>query len=90
MKKNPNIVARNIHNTYYLIDIKGNYYNDICNLYETNEIGYFLWNTIEEEVDVEKMKKVLLNNIVGEYNIEVIESDINDFVETLKENGFIV
>jgi hypothetical protein len=44
--KNENIVARQIHDTYFLINIADNYAHDKCILYQVNEIGYFIWSNI--------------------------------------------
>ena len=49
MRKNESIVARKIHDTYFLIDTKENYSDEKCRLYEINEIGYFLWNNISKD-----------------------------------------
>ena len=40
--KNPNIVCRDIHGSYFLIDITDNFSDNVCSLYEMNEIGRFI------------------------------------------------
>lgn len=49
IKKNPNIVARKIHGSSFLIDISDNYSGDKCALYEINETGMFIWSNIDRE-----------------------------------------
>lgn len=43
IRKRENIVARVIHDSYFLIDIKQNYLDDKARIYEVNEIGYYIW-----------------------------------------------
>lgn len=43
---NEKVVAREIHGSYFLIDITDNYSGDRCALYEINETGMFLWKNL--------------------------------------------
>ena len=60
MRKNESIVARKIHDTYFLIDTKENYSDEKCRLYEINEIGYFLWNNISKDNSLNELTALLL------------------------------
>ena len=51
-QRNPNIRCRRIHETWFLIDITQNY-DDICRLYELNEMGSFIWEQLERPMTVD-------------------------------------
>ena len=44
--KNQNIVKREIHKEYFLINIKQNYLNDKCYLYLLNTMGNYIWDLL--------------------------------------------
>ncbi len=87
--RNQNVVLRCIHNSFFLIDITENYLEKKFDLYEINEIGVFLWNRMEKEVTVEKLKTELIKEIDSEVSEEDIEKDIISFLETLRRRNFI-
>lgn len=60
MKKNPDVVERKIHDTYFLIHTKQKYANDTCSLYEINEIGSFIWNAFDNNTDVDDVTKAFV------------------------------
>ena len=53
IRKRENIVARVIHDSYFLIDIKQNYLDDKARIYEVNEIGYYIWKQLDVVSDVD-------------------------------------
>ena len=87
--RNQNVVLRCINNSFFLIDITENYLEKKFDLYEINEIGVFLWNRMEKEVTVEKLKTELIKEIDSEVSEEDIEKDIISFLETLRRRNFI-
>ena len=89
MRRYEHIVARKIHDSFFLIDTKQNYLNDKCSLYEINEIGYFIWNDIDGSKTVEDIIQDLFSQIVGEVDYNELEYDVKVFLETLIANGFV-
>lgn len=87
-KRNKNIVLRNIHDAYFLIDITDNYQDDKCVIYELNEIGSFIWKNIEGN-DVEGISKKLKDLIVNDIEYEVIYNDVIEYMKVLLNDNFI-
>ena len=58
-KKNQNIVKREIHDSIFLINITQNYLNDKCSLYELNQIGNFIWDSLD---NANKIKELLIES----------------------------
>ncbi len=88
VQRNKNIVFRDIHGSYFLIDITVNYKDDKCSLYELNEIGKFIWNSIDGESSNEDIALRLKSAINGEIEYPTILDDVNEFVEVLIGCGF--
>lgn len=88
-KKNDNIVARKIHDTYFLIDITDNYVHDTCVLYQINEVGFFIWNYINEKETSDELAIRLKNAIKDNIDYQIIRNDVNEFFCQLKIKGFI-
>lgn len=89
MKKNDDIVARKVHDKYFLIDITDSYADDTCTLYETNEIGYFIWNAIEDGVTVDDIAEKLEAAIVGEVDPAQLRQDVGSYLDDLERHGFV-
>lgn len=87
--KKDGIILRHIHGTYFLIDVKCNYLNDKCYLYELNEIGAFIWENIDKYNTVLRLAHYLHSQIVGDVEIEEIASDIESYINALENEGFI-
>lgn len=87
-KRNENIVLRNIHDTYFLIDITDNYQGDKCVIYEINEIGKFIWENIDGKY-VEDVVKKLHSIIIEKIEYQVIYNDVLQYVNILLEKNFI-
>ena len=90
MRKNESIVARKIHDTYFLIDTKGNYSDEKCRLYEINEIGYFLWNNISKDNSLNELTALLLTALDDEVDEKQVYEDVEMFVKSLISMGFVV
>ena len=88
-KKNKNIVLRNIHNTFFLIDITDNYSGDKCILNETNEVGAFIWNELSEKTSIEDIVDKLKSLLNEEVSRDAIYSDIQEYIHYLKHSGFV-
>lgn len=90
MKRNPDIVRRKIHDTCFLINIRQNYLNDKCYLFEMNEIGDFIWSQLDKDIDIESLTRLLLEKLVEPVPFEQVYLDIKEYVGILKEEGFIL
>lgn len=90
MRKNESIVARKIHDTYFLIDTKENYSDEKCRLYEINEIGYFLWNNISKDNSLNELTALLLTALDDEVDEKQVYEDVEMFVKSLISMGFVV
>lgn len=86
--RNKNIVLRNIHDTYFLIDITDNYQDDKCVIYEINEIGKFIWENIDGKT-IENVAKKLHSIIIEKIEYQVVYNDVLEYVNILLENNFI-
>lgn len=88
--KNNSIVGRQIHDSYFLINIKANYLNDKCSLYELNDVGFFIWNKIDGSNDEYSIACLLRDIIVDDIDVEVILNDVEEYLLSLERNGFII
>ena len=88
-----NIVARKIHDSYFLIDICQKYLEDKCYLYEINEIGYFIWHELNRTSDINKVVSSLLDTIIEEVSYEEIYEeiyeDVKEFINMLQKENFL-
>lgn len=89
IKRNENIVARKIHDTYFLINIADNYTYDICVLYQINEIGFFIWNNINGEKTCTDLADRLKHAINEDIDYQIILQDVIKFLSELKKRDFI-
>lgn len=90
LKRNENIVARVVHDTFFLIDIKQNYFDNKCSLYEINEMGYFIWCCIPEAGDVKEIAKRIEQEVDNQIDLNCVIDDVNFFLDALKREGYIV
>lgn len=88
-RKNKYVVERKIHDSYFLIDISQNYFDDKCILYEINEIGVFIWDEIEKCKDIHDLVIKLIASIFDEVKYDDIYCDIDEFVNALCKVGFL-
>ena len=90
IKKNNNIVARKVHDTYFLVDIKQNYMDDKCLLYEINEMGFYIWNALDKNRDVVDISRMIKREVEDDIDIELITNDVSDFIDMLKKEGYVI
>ena len=86
--KNPNIVCRDIHGSLFLIDITDNFSDNVCSLYEMNEIGKFIWENISHNTAVE-IAVLLKDAITDDIPLDCLLNDVSEYLNTLEANGFI-
>jgi hypothetical protein len=89
MKTNQNIILRKIHDTFFLIDITQNYFNDKCTLYEINESVAFIWERLKSGQELNDIYSDFLNMLVSNEPVDEILSDLEEYVAILKANGFL-
>lgn len=89
VKKDENVVARKIHDKYFLVNITDNYSHDKCVIYEVNEIGYFIWNKINGKKTREDLARLLQLEINDNVDYHLIYHDVVEFLDKLKNKGFI-
>lgn len=90
IKRNEDIVARKIHDTFFLINIKQNYLDDKCTLYEINELGYFIWNALAITDKIEVIVNMINNEIDEPVEKSIIENDVRTFFDVLSVEGYVV
>lgn len=92
-RRNENVVERNIHGAFYLIDIRDNYLDDKCRLYEINEVGDVIWNILdsssEEESQIDCIVKYIIDLIVDDVSYYVIKNDVESFIGSISKEGFL-
>lgn len=89
LKKNENIVLRNIHGSCFLIDISDKYQGDKCSMYEINETGEFIWNSISDGKEISNVADELAAAIIDEVDYELVLSDVTEYIRDLCGKGFV-
>lgn len=89
IRKRENIIARVIHDSYFLIDIKQNYLDDKARIYEVNEVGYYIWNHLDMVSEVDDIVDLLLNEITEDINRNFIKRDVAEFINLLQSENFL-
>lgn len=89
IKRNKDIILRNIHDIYFLVDIGANYLNEKCTLYEVNPVGAFVWDALERCSNIPQIADELLAQLTEPVDKERICNDISAFINVIEEQGFI-
>lgn len=89
IKRNENVILRNIHGCAFLINIKQNYLDDKCRLYEINELGEFIWNNTIEEIDIDMLAQKICEVINEDIKKEIVLKDVKEFIYMLELEGFM-
>jgi len=89
IKKNADIVCRNIHGSIFLINITENYNNDLCTIYEINDIGEFIWHQLETQRSISDVVDTLIENINNYVEYRDIYEDAKEFIDTLVSLNFV-
>lgn len=87
--KNPYIVPRTIHGSFFLVNIGDNYAGDRCALHEVNQTGMFLWEQIDGKRTSADIAMLLKNAIVADIDMATIRRDTEEFLISLKELAFV-
>ena len=89
ISKKEGIVARTVHGSFFLIDITDNYSGDKCSLYEINQTGMFIWNSMDGSRSVRELAELLQDAIIDDVDIDLIYQDVKEFVLYLLEKHFV-
>ena len=89
MKKRDDIVLRDIHGTYFLIDITDAYSEDRCVIFELNDIGKFIWENINTDVTEDIIARNLEKAIVDDVDYMILLNDVKEFIQVLRNQNFI-
>ncbi len=85
------IVMRKVGEFYFLVDPRLCYNSDSENLFQTNDIGAFIWGSIDKYGStIEEIISTLWNSIVDDKTDELlscVRSDVIEFVEKLIRHG---
>ena len=86
MRIEKEFVLREIAGDYIIIPT-GSTVLDFNGLITVNEVGVTLWNMLQEEVTMDE----LVAGILEEYDVseEVAREDIQEFLDTLTQNGIL-
>ena len=87
--KNENIVLRRIHGLHFLIDITANFQDEKCELYEIDTIGAFIWESLNDLHTSQEIALCLKEALTDDISTDVLLSDVNDFIYSLKAQGYI-
>lgn len=84
-----NIVKRKIHDSYFLIDIKQNYLDDKCYIYELNPMGNLIWDSVDKVSSLTELAQLVKNKIDDNISFQQIMEDTKHFVDILIANEFL-
>lgn len=87
--KKRNIVKREIHEEIFLIDIRQNYLNDKCSIYELNPMGAYIWDSLERYSSPMEIAEEIFCNIIEDINYRDIFNDVTEFLWLLKKENFL-
>ena len=85
--KNSNIVSRIIADECILVPIKHTV-EDLGSIYALNEVGTFIWNSIDGNKTVEEIKEMVIEQF--EASPEQIEIDLIEFIEQLESLRMVI
>lgn len=89
LRRNENIVARQVHGAYLLVDITDHYHEDTCALYEINETGMFLWEHMDGDRTADQLAALLCHAVTDAADPTLIRRDVAQFVQLLTAKGFV-
>lgn len=86
MKLKNNLILREIAGSWIIVPVAEMVveFNGLMNL---NETGAFLWRTLSEAVDMDK----LISGLMSEYDVdeETAKTDVLEFVKELEDKGLL-
>ena len=86
----PDVVLRDIHSTYYLVDIKCNYRNDYHRLPVIDEVGKVIWEALSSPMTIEDIaKRVKATFDITNVQESELRSDISEYLAMLSAIGYV-
>lgn len=85
--RNANYVIREVHGSFFLIDITDNYSNGKCRMLELNEVGAFIWNNLEKPSNAKCITNKLLAIVIGDVNHDEVYNDVKDCLDSFVDMG---
>lgn len=90
IKRKDGIVERKIHDSFYLINVKQNYLDDNCFIYEINEVGSYIWNHIDKNNSIHSIAESIRTTMnIQDISFNDIKRDISEYINVLVEEGFL-
>lgn len=88
--KNSDVTLREIHSTYFLINVKEKYWES-KSIVKINEVGKTIWQLLDSSLDFDQ----LLTQIISIFDIalsdvEMVRQDIQAFLDNLYALGYII
>ena len=90
--KSKGITLRKTGEFYFLIDPKLSYNSDEEDIFQTDEIGACIWNSINDNVDLKTITQKVLSYINDEKTedlIKTVTNDIEEYLQILSYNGLV-
>lgn len=84
------VVLRDIHSMFFLVNVKEKYFEGNKALIKINEVGVQIWTVIAEHHEFE----LICNKIIQLYSIphsefQSVKNDIRDFCQNLLKLGYL-
>lgn len=83
------VILRQIHGAYLLVDITDKYQDDSCSIYELNEVGSVIWNYVDGVKTIRDIAMLLHEMITDDVSLVDIEGDVSAFLQDLSSLGFV-
>lgn len=88
-QRNEIYVLRKIHDTYFFINITDKYNDDKCQLIETNEVGEFVWEQLEQPRGLKEIVYSLIEIVNEEVDFKEVYEDIRNYLEDLNAKDIV-
>lgn len=92
MRKNSNIVTRVVPPVVFLVDITKSYNSKKESLLEIDDIGYAIWDCIEDGITrrdvIDKFLHLLNDEKTPEF-VSMVSADVNSFLDVLVQSGCV-
>ena len=87
MRIKEGFILKPVADSFIIVPV-ANEFVDLGAMITVNETGAFLWELLSEEVT----KETLVSKLKEEYDApkDVIESDVEAFLENLRKNGMLI
>ena len=87
--KKKNIVKRDIHGEFFLIDISQNYLDDKCHLYELNAMGNYIWDLLDQYQSSFEIAGEIVQATIDDISFDAVFRDVTAFLNLIKEENFL-